>query len=208
MTFYAITDRTLEESGDLVRQASALIRAGVDWLQVREKDLADGALLNVLRILAPEARRFGCALLVSGRPDLALLSGASGVHLPSNGIPTRDARDLLPKPLMVVRSCHNREEVFAAADGGADAVTLGPVFETPSKKAYGPAMGLETFAAICGESPVPVLGLGGIDRERIETVYRSGAAGIAAIRLFCTMRNPHEGVAALRRMFAPGSPAP
>ncbi len=208
MTFYAITDRTLEVSGDLVRQASALIRAGVDWLQVREKDLADGALLSVLRILAPEARRFGCSLLVNGRPDLALLSGASGVHLPSSGIPTRDARDLLPEPLMVVRSCHNREEVFAAADGGADAVTLGPVFETPSKMAYGPPMGLEAFADVCAESPLPVLGLGGIDQERIESVYRAGAAGIAAIRLFCTMKNPHEGVAALRRTFHPAPPPP
>ncbi len=206
MTLYAITDRRLERSGDVVLQASSLIRAGVDWLQVREKDLADGALLKVLRILAPEARRFGCALLVNGRADLALLSGASGVHLPSNGIPTRDARDLLPKPLMVIRSCHAREDVFSAADGGADAVTLGPVFETPSKTAYGAPMGLETFASICAESPVPVFGLGGIDHDRIESVYRAGASGIAAIRLFCTMKNPHEGVTALKGTSGPASP--
>ncbi len=201
MKLYAITDRTLQASGDLIVQASSLIRAGVDFLQVREKDLCDAALLGVLKILAPEARRFGCTLLVNGRPDLALLSGAGGVHLPSRGISTADARSLLPRPFMVVRSCHSMDEVLLAAQEGADAATAGPVYETPSKKAYGPPMGLRTFAAICTASPIPVFGLGGVDEERLGPVRSSGAAGIAAIRLFCAMKNPYEGVPAIRGRF-------
>jgi thiamine-phosphate pyrophosphorylase len=195
---YAITDRTLQASGDLVMQASSLIRAGVDILQIREKNLCDAALSGVLKVLAPEARRFGCTLLVNGRADLALLSGAGGVHLPSQGISTADARRLLPRPLMVVRSCHSMDEVLLAAREGADAVTVGPVYETPSKKAYGSPMGLEAFGAICTVSSIPVFGLGGIDEERLEPVRAAGAAGIAAIRLFCATKNPYETVQAIR----------
>ena len=79
-----------------------------------------------------------------------------------------------------------------AAGAGADAVTLGPVFETPSKRPMGSPMGLERFGHICKSSSIPILGLGGIEAVRISSVMDAGAAGVAAIRLFCSLRNPQE----------------
>lgn len=202
MMLYAISDRRLHPDADLIAQCSALIRSGVDWLQVREKDIPDGVLLGVLKVLVPEARRFGVNLLVNGRADLALLSGASGVHLPSSGVPTGEARSFLPPTALVVRSCHNAEELSEAREGNADAVTLGPVFETPSKRNMGHPMGLESFSSLKGTCPrMKVIALGGVDSvERARMVLRAGADGIAAIRLFCTMKNPMEEVPELRRI--------
>jgi thiamine-phosphate pyrophosphorylase len=202
MLLYAITDRSLAPSGDLLLQASSLIRAGVDWLQIREKDLADGVLFAALKMLVPESRRFGVPLLLNGRPDLAAAAGAAGVHLPADGLPVSRVRESFPRPFMIVRSCHGTEEVLEAAAQGADAVTLGPVFPTPSKAALGEPMGLEAFAATCARSPIPVLALGGVDASRLAALAGTGAAGAAAIRLFCTMRRPLEDVSALRNLAA------
>jgi thiamine-phosphate pyrophosphorylase len=199
MIWYAITDRSLAPDRDLVLQASSLMRAGVDWLQVREKDLPDKTLLAALKILVPEARRFATTLLINGRPDLAVSAGASGVHLPSDGLPTAWVRRHFPPPFFIVRSCHTGAEVSRAAEGGADAVTLGPVFSTPSKAPFGPPLGLEAFREICSRSPLPALGLGGIDASGIAPVMAARASGVAAIRLFCTMKNPLDEFPALKR---------
>lgn len=198
MIYYAITDRTLAPGGDALLQASGLIRGGIDWLQIREKDLPDRTLFGLLKMLVPEARRFGCRLLLNGRPDLAAEAGASGVHLPSAGLPTSRVRALFPSPFMIVRSCHSEGEVVEAAREGADAVTLGPLFETPSKSGLGPPMGLDALTAICTRSPVPVIALGGIGASNLREVARTGAAGLAAIRMFCTLPNPIHDLAALR----------
>lgn len=199
MILYAITDRRLHPSGDLLEQASSLIRGGVDWLQVREKDLCDAALLGAVRILSQEARRFGARLLVNGRPDIAAMGGAHGVHLPSAGLPVAEVRRRFPPPFLIVRSCHGLREVPAAAGEGADAVVLGPVFETPSKAAYGSPLGLNALREACAASPVPVIGLGGIDGRNGREVLEAGAAGLAAIRLFCCMERPLTEVPDLRK---------
>lgn len=190
MILYAITNRKLARGGDLLLQASGLIRGGMDWLQIREKDLDDLTLFAAVKMLAPEAQRFGCRLLLNGRADLAVAGGATGVHLPSRGLPTARVRKEFPRPFWIVRSCHTEVEVLEAAREGADAVTLGPLFETPSKSGYGPAMGLAAFSEICRRSPLPVVALGGIKSEDLPAVASAGAAGAAAIRMFCTRTQP------------------
>ncbi len=205
MILYAISDRRLAGEGGLVGQLSSLIRGGADWVQLREKDLPDRALFEVLKALRWEALRFGARLLVNGRPDLALAAGAAGVHLPSEGLPTKEVRRLCPSPLLVVRSCHSLEEVLRAAEEGADAVTLGPVFATPSKAPFGAPLGLEALKEACARSPIPVLALGGISRGRVAEVLGAGASGVAAIRLFAEMENPLAELPALRHE-AEGAP--
>lgn len=202
MILYAITDRSLHPSRDLLAQASAILRGGADWLQIREKDLPDRLLFGALRVLALEARRFKTLLLLNGRPDLAAAAGAGGVHLPSSGLPISEVRRCFPRPFFIARSCHRLVEVMTAAEEGADAVTLGPVYETPSKAGMGKPLGIDAFAEACELSPIPIIGLGGIDRTRIPEVADAGAAGIAAIRLFACMRNPIEEIPLLRSSLA------
>lgn len=188
MILYAITDRTLEPGRDLFAQASRLMRLGVDWLQIREKDLDDRMLFSAVQALAHEARRFGVKLLVNERADIAVEAGAAGVHLPASAAPVEAARRKFPPPFFIVASCHGREDAVRAAASGADAVTLGPVFETPSKAGYGPPLGLERFAGAVSACACPVLGLGGIGRGQVKQALKCGAAGVAAIRMFAMMR--------------------
>jgi thiamine-phosphate pyrophosphorylase len=204
---YAISDRSLHPDTDPLSQASALLRSGVDWVQVREKDLPDVALFCLMKALAPEARRFGAALLLNGRPDIALMAGATGVHLPAWGLPVAEVRKAFGSSLMIVKSCHSPREVVQAGRDGADAAVLGPVFDTPSKSRYGPPVGLDSLKEACTGSSVPVLGLGGIDASNAAGVLAAGASGIAAIRLFCEMPNPIGDVPALRaRLSDPAKP--
>lgn len=162
---------------------AALAAAGVDGVQLREKEADDGELLalgRIARALLPAA-----ALLVNGRLDVALASGADGVHLPADGLPAAPllawAAGLGRRPL-VGRSTHTLAEVAAARDEGADYVTFGPVFATPGK---GAPVGTAALAA-AARLGVPVLALGGVEPERVAEAIATGAHGVAAIRAFRT----------------------
>lgn len=202
----AIGDRrSLPAGTDYPAWLRSVAEAGVDAVQVREKDLDDRALFALVRtarsVLPPRVR-----LLVNGRADLALAAGADGVHLPAAGLPAPPLRALahrLGRRLLIGRSTHRRSEVAAAHDEGVDYVTFGPVFPTPSKERYGPPPGLEGLREACGVG-VPVLALGGVDAERLQAVARAGAHGAAGIRGF---QDPagRESMVAAATVFAPGA---
>ncbi|HEX2251906.1 MAG TPA: thiamine phosphate synthase [Thermoanaerobaculia bacterium] len=163
--------------------------AGAD-LQLREKHLDDRALHRLARtartLLPPGSR-----LLINGRADLAIATGAEGVHLPASGLPAAPLRALTERRdrrLLIGRSTHAPDEVAAARDEGVDYVTFGPVYPTPSKARYGAPPGLE---GLCRASAlgVPVLALGGVTADRVAEVAAAGAAGVAAIR---ACRDPGE----------------
>ncbi len=187
MILYAITDRGLEPGRDLAAQVSRLMELGVDWLQVREKDLPANELFSAVAAMAPRARRLGIKLLVNERADIAASAGADGVHLASSSPSVEVVRRRFPPPFFIAVSCHSREEAVRAASSGADAVTLGPVFETPSKTGYGQPLGLERFADAVSACACPVIGLGGIGHAQVKQVIKCGAAGVAAIRMFAAM---------------------
>lgn len=153
-----------------------------------------GATHLLLRMPAASVRSFHRALvellasatvpvLVSDRVDLALAAGAAGVNLPEAGLAVADARALLGPGPLVGRSVHSPEGAAAAAAAGADFLLLGPVFATPTHPDE-PGLGLPLLARVATASPVPVLAIGGVDRERAELCLVAGAAGYAAVRLF------------------------
>lgn len=159
---------------------------GVDFIQIREKDLSGRELFELTRAAVALVRRIpGCStrILVNERTDVALAAGAHGVHLPSSAMPVERVRALVPPGFLVARSCHHAEEVRQAASEGADFCVLGPVFFTPSKAGMGEPIGLDGLAAARGIG-IPVLALGGIGLENAAACLHHGAAGIAAIRLF------------------------
>jgi thiamine-phosphate pyrophosphorylase len=156
--------------------------AGVDGLWLREKDLEDGALhrlaLAVRAVFAPPL-----LLMVSARPDIALAAGADGVHLPAAGLPPAPLRRRWGGRLIVGRSTHSLAEVEGAAAAGADYVTFGPVYTTPTKTGFGPPRGLEELSR-AARVGIPVFALGGVTRKRLGEVAGAGASGAAGIRLF------------------------
>jgi thiamine-phosphate pyrophosphorylase len=197
----AISDRhSLDES--LESWLRRLADAGVGAVQLREKDLDDRELYD----LACRARRALPAtvtLLLNGRPDVALASGADGVHLPSAGLPLAPLRRHFGRRLILGRSTHHPDEVAEAQRQGADYVTFGPVYPTPSKAAYGPPPGLAGLRRAIAGAP-PVYALGGITPERLAEVAAAGAAGAAGIRIF---QQPETLIAAARQAAACWPPA-
>jgi thiamine-phosphate pyrophosphorylase len=168
--------------------------AVVDGSSAGQTAAASGATHLLLRMPAATVRAFHRALveltaavsvpvLVSDRVDLALGAGAAGVNLPEAGLGVAAARELLGPGPLVGRSVHSLEAAGAAAAEGADFVLLGPIFPTPTHP-DSPGLGLELLARAASASAIPVLAIGGVDRERAARCLEAGAAGYAAIRLF------------------------
>lgn len=177
----------------LVEQARIAASSGCQLIQIREKDLAAGALLSLTRRVIEAARGYGARVLVNDRLDVALAAGADGVHLPASSLPPAEARAIADRaglPDFVIGvSTHSLEDALAAESGRADFIVTGPVFETPSKATYGPPMGLERLGEICSRIRIPVLALGGITPENFDRPLRAGAAGIAGIGIFSDPAN-------------------
>jgi thiamine-phosphate pyrophosphorylase len=169
---YFITDRNLCGGlAPLLELIRKQIAAGVEYIQIREKDLSARDLWEFTRVVVAARGSAGSKILVNERADIAWSAGADGVHLPSKA-----PRETLPG-LLVARSCHTEEEVRRAK---ADFVTFSPIFESPGK---GSGVGLEGLRKAC-QATVPVFALGGITWDNAPACVEAGAAGIAGIRLF------------------------
>jgi len=215
---YVTDRRTLAagEPGDavqlLVEKMETLASAGVDWIQIREKNLSGRALAALTRdALRRVSQRslpedVQTRVLVNDRLDVAIAERAHGVHLGENSLPVSEAKRLarafqsariLSGDFLVGVSCHSLEGAKSASADGADYILYGPVFATPSKAAYGAPQGLERLAEVCTAVTIPVLAIGGISVENYASCLAAGASGIAAIRLFQDARNPAAIVRAI-----------
>ena len=175
-----VSDRRRLAGGDIVALAAAAAAAGVDLVQVREKDLPDGELARLVRGVVRAVAGTRARVLVNGRPDVAELAGAHGVQLPEEGLPVAAVRRAFPR-LIVGASRHSLAGAQAAEAEGADFVLLGPIFATPGKpRALGPSVLAETARAL----RVPVHAIGGVDVETAGAARAAGAQGLAAIRPF------------------------
>lgn len=180
---YLITDRTALAPGlrlaEVVRTACA---AGVRAVQLRERDLSARELYLLAGQLLEITHATGARLLINDRIDVALAVEADGVHLGGHSLPVAAARRLLGPDRLLAVSTHHLDEVLVAHRDGADFVTFGPVFATPSKAVYGAPQGLEALRRVCAASSLPVFALGGIDPRNLSQVMACGAQGAAMIR--------------------------
>lgn len=200
MLRYAITDRKLlgfdedERRSRLLEQCVRLAREGVDFLQLREKDLPPPELTEVSRRIlhAVRAESTKTKLLVNSHLDVSLSIGADGVHItsaPGQPTPTEIRRQFhatgLPTPFISV-SCHSLEEVARAREAGFSAILFGPIFgKVVDGVEVVPGVGLEALRSACATAdPVPVLALGGVTIDRFADCWSAGATGVAGIRLF------------------------
>lgn len=185
--FYYVTDRhqlPLASTEALLEKVRRAVLWGVDFIQVREKDLCDYDLLRLTMQAVRLVRGTACRVLVNGRIDVALSAGAHGVHLPSKDLQVAEVVPFLPAGFLVGASAHSLRQARQAAEGGADYLLLGPIFPTASKIAYGKPLGLRCLERACSLLSLPVFGLGGIRPERISGVLATGASGAAGINLF------------------------
>jgi thiamine-phosphate pyrophosphorylase len=180
-TLYLVTDRHQTGGRPLLPLLREALGAGLRAIQLRERDLPTRPLLA----LAEEARRLThdhkALLLVNDRVDVVLAVGADGVHLRSDSLPVAAARRLLGPHRLIGVSAHSADEVVRAEADGADFAVLGPVYETRSKQAYGPPIGLRPIEEAARCCRLPVLAIGGITAARSGEVRRAGASGVAVI---------------------------
>ena len=194
---YGADDHTARER--LLEAIGAAARAGVDLIQIRERDLEDRVLLPLVRGAMARAAGTAARVLVNDRADVALAAGAHGVHLRADSFPAASVHGIAPA-LVVGRSVHSSEEALAAeAQGGCEYLLAGTVFPTPSKPQEHPLLGIDGLRRLCEAAGLPVLAVGGMTVEHARAVVGAGAAGIAGIRLFAEPSTVVDTVAALRR---------
>jgi thiamine-phosphate pyrophosphorylase len=182
---YYITDGLQTKTRTLDTCITEAVAAGVDWLQIREKDLPARRLLALTEAALGSARQPGpTRVMVNDRLDVALAAKAHGVHLGTRSMRVDLVRRLAPREFVVGVSCHSLEEALAAQAADADYILLGPIFATPSKLSYGPPLGLAKLREVTLQVSVPVFALGGITISRVAACRQNGAAGIAGIRIF------------------------
>jgi thiamine-phosphate pyrophosphorylase len=182
--FYYVTDRNQLSGISLIACIRRALGWGVDFIQIREKDLPDRTLYNLTSEVVALARKTQCRVLVNGRADIALAAGAAGIHLPSVGLRASEIRSCFPPKLIIGASVHSIREARNAYSIGADYLIVGHVFPTESKSALGFPLGLSYLRKFCSAVSAPVLGLGGIRPESIKSVLDAGAIGVAGISLF------------------------
>lgn len=196
--FY-ITDRTQIKFHTLEATIARAIAAGVDWVQIREKDLPARRLLDLTETAVSQARQQGTTrVVVNDRLDVALAAHAHGVHLGTHSMPVDLVRKLAPPGFVVGVSCHSLAEARAAEAAGANYILLGPIFPTPSKLQYGLPLGLARLREVTSQVSIPVFALGGITADRVAACRENGAAGIAGIRIFQDCNSVQEVVRDLR----------
>lgn len=196
-----ITDRHGLAPLPLLPRLRALAEAGVDLIQLREKDLACRDLLGLVKSAVEVSRGSKTRIVVNDRLDIAIASGAHGVHLGGQSAPPEVVRRHVDKDFLVGVSCHSMQEALKAEAGGADYILLGPIFDTPSKRQYGPPLGLNKLSEVANRIRIPLLALGGITVERVSACLEAGATGIAAIRLFQEDPSLADRIRELREQF-------
>jgi thiamine-phosphate pyrophosphorylase len=201
-----ITDRHQLTREPLLGRIQHAARAGVDLLQVREKDMETRDLLELVKSTVDAVSDRGAGgtkVVVNDRLDVALAGGTQGVHLGTKSMPAQVVRGVVSGNFLVGVSCHSLEEALAAECARADYILLGPIFETPSKLQYGTPLGLIKLRETTRRVKTPVLALGGITVERVGPCLANGAVGIAGIRIFQDCESMENCVRELLSQFPP-----
>jgi thiamine-phosphate pyrophosphorylase len=191
---YVVTGARVDE-GDLVEFLDAILGAGVDVVQLREKEAEAGDLLRWGEVFREAAERHGALFTVNDRPDVGLALGADGVHVGQNDLPPSVAREVLGPDAIVGLSCHSSAQLDAA-DDEADYVTAGPVHATPTKPGR-PGTGLDVVRHAAATVERPCFAIGGIDPSTLPDAVAAGARRIVVVRAVTEAVDPAEAVGSL-----------
>ncbi len=174
------------------QEIEGVLQAGVRVIQLREKDLPVRDLFDMARCMRDLTRKYHAHLLINDRVDIALAVGADGVHLGRQSIPLDAVRKMAGDSLCIGVSTHGVDEALEAERDGADFITLGPVYRTPSKLQYGNPLGVEILKEVKPRISIPVLAIGGIKQDKVREVMNAGADGIALISAILASENINE----------------
>lgn len=178
---YPISDRSLAGGRSHAEIVRLLCEGGATVIQMREKSMSDRDLLHEARAATDAARRDGAFLILDDRADVAVLSGAHGVHLGGDDLPPVEARRILGPEALIGLSTHSVEEAVAGAEGPVDYIALGPIFATRHASVAREPLGVEAVRRAAAASKIPLVAIGGIDLARAGELLAAGAASVAVI---------------------------
>lgn len=180
LRLYAVTDRTWLRGQTLRQQVEAALQGGVTCVQLREKTLDREAFIHLGRSIGCLCQRYGVPLIINDDLDVALACGADGVHVGQDDLPVEEVRRRVGDKMIVGVSAHNPEEARRAYESGADYLGAGAVFGSQTKTNVTP-LPHDTLRAICDAVPIPVVAIGGINRENLPQLTGTGVAGVAVV---------------------------
>ncbi|MDA8234637.1 MAG: thiamine phosphate synthase [Clostridia bacterium] len=196
---YLIATKTLVPGRSLVDTVAEAIRGGVDVVQLREKDMLKGQVIALAKEMSSIVKQKGKLLLINHHLEAALEAGADGVHLGRKGPTIREAREALGPGAIIGASVHDLEEARNAVEEGADYLLVSHIFPTDSKPGA-PPKGLELLQRVLYNSSIPVIALGGINRNNIQLVAEAGCPRAAVMSAILTAENPRETAKSLKEM--------
>lgn len=177
---YLVTDRAKTDGRPLLKSTEDALKGGVRAVHLREKDLGTRGLLRLAYEMRELTLKYDARLFINDRVDIAVAVDADGVHLGQKSMPPFAVRRFAAG-LIIGVSTHNAEEAMRAERDGADFITLGPVYQTPSKLIYGEPVGLRTLEEVLRRVRIPVFAIGGINHDNAKDVMDRGAHGVALI---------------------------
>ena len=186
-----ITDRNISKY-PLVDTIKEAVSAGVDMVQLREKDISTKEYFELARQIKIICKKYSALFIINNRVDIALAVEADGIHLGWQSLPFHVARQLLGKEKIIGISTHSKNEAVSAQEKGADYITLGPVFPTASKNGLIAPLGCNNFSDIIKNIQLPVFAIGGIKENNAEEIIKSGANGLAVISALLQSKNIGE----------------
>jgi thiamine-phosphate pyrophosphorylase len=190
LKLYLITDGKLFNTlCSMYVAIEAALRAGVKFIQLREKHLETRNLLDMASWMLELTKEYNAKLLINDRIDIALAVNADGVHIGQESLPVHTVRKIVGNKLLIGVSTHSLGEAVGAEKNGADFITLGPIYHTPSKLNYGNPIGVDILRRVKSKISIPVLPIGGIKLDKVKEVMDAGADGVALISAILTADN-------------------
>jgi len=196
---HILTDIVLQNRFSHVELAKLAIRGGADTIQFRQKSGSTREMIQAAREVKQVCEESGVTFIVNDRLDVAIASGADGVHLGQDDFPIPLAREVLGKDCLIGGSAATKEEARICLSEGADYVGFGPVFPTTSKDDAGPVSGISILKEVVQSIPLPIIAIGGVSADNAADVMEAGAHGIAVISAVCCQEDPEEATRVLHR---------
>jgi len=194
--------------GDIISTAMEAIEGGVDVIQYREKNLPKRKMIEIGKEICRIAKDKGVIFIVNDDPAVALAVDADGVHLGQEDVPVHIARKILGPEKIIGLSTHNIEEALEAEKAGADYIGFGPIFHSKTKM-VAPPVGVEGIKRVRELVSLPIIAIGGIERDKVQEIIRAGASGVAVISAILSAPSVREAVRGFKeeiKRFRPGLP--
>jgi len=198
---YAILDESLVTDGNWGGMARKLLAGGARVIQLRAKSLPAGDMLQAAKKVAAECKVYGAIFIVNDRADVALLSGADGVHVGQDDIPVRACRKVLGPKALIGVSTNSIEEAIEAVKAEPDYIGYGPIFTTESKQTSGNPRGVESLAEVVKAVAIPVVAIGGIMPDNVASVKKAGAHAAAVITALALHGDIEKGAREIIRVW-------